>query len=241
MTRTRQCLAASVLSLGVVAPAAAERLVFEGMFDAFTECGFTGRHECSEQAAVDVPFTFTVNVLPGVVQNSQALVQTGGYAPPFLTPQLVHNRIAPTAEEFAVLVERLRNVTTTYFTAPAGSGLRWDFNITHSWSGIQPITGGIPNLFWAQEGLSLSLMGDTGRTGTSPPSFAELVRLFDNVVASATPVTVTAGGFRIVSEQDNPTGAAETSTSLTGAFRLVAVQCRTPVGMLGRLRSTLGG
>ena len=81
----KHAFAAMVLSLGAVMPALAERLIFEGSFSSYTECGITGRHECSEGLPVDVPFRFTVDVPAGVVNRPNVrLEESTTYAAPFL-------------------------------------------------------------------------------------------------------------------------------------------------------------
>ncbi len=228
-----------VLSLGAAMPAFAERLIFEGSFNSYTECGITGRHECSEGLPVDVPFRFTVDVPAGVVNLPNVrLEQSTTYAPASLTPSIVTTGITPSAEGFSGLIDRERVVVTGYFTTPIVSGLRWSFNTAQQWSGVDMNSA---QLVTASEQLSLSLSADLGREGTQPATFAELVQLFDVAMTSRIDIGVSASTFSVISEQDNPTGAAESSKSVTGSFRIAAVQCRTPTGMLSRVREALGG
>ena len=131
-------------------------------------------------------------------------------------------------------------VAASYFTSPVPSGLRWSFQVQQLWSGIEP-TGGIPNVITEQETLSVSLSADLGRQGTEPASFAELVQLFDHAVTTRMEIPVAAEGLSSASEQSNPTGASEILKSVNGNFRLVAVQCRTPTGLVRRAREMLGG
>jgi len=225
----------------VAMPAQAERVVFEGSFSTYGECGITGRHECSEPATVDVPFVFTVDLPSGVVNRNAAVDLSSTYAPPSLTPSMVTDGIVISATTFAGLADRERGVTTSYSTLPVGSGLRFDYDQRQFWMGTQDTGGGIVLGTYAQERVSLSLFGDLGRPGTQqPPSFSELVRLFDNAMAAHTAISVEAGALIVVAEVGNPTGAFEASKTLGGTFRVIAVQCRTP-GLMARVRGALGG
>jgi hypothetical protein len=235
----KHAFAAVVLSLGAATPGFAERLIFEGSFTSYMECGITGRHECSETLPIDLPFRFTVDVPSGVVNRPNVwLEQSTTYAPPAFTPSIVTDGIIGSAEGFESLLDRERVVVTSYFTSPVPSGLRWTFSIGQQWSGVQP-TGGIPNVVTSFEDLSVSLSADLGRQGLEPATFAELVQLFDHAVSSRTDISVSANTHSVSSEQFNPTGASESSKSVNGVFRLVAVQCRTPVGLLSRAREML--
>ena len=100
---------------------------------------------------------------------------------------------------------------------------------------------GIPETVSVQESIFLVLTGGTARPASEPVTFAELVNMFDATVAARSEFLVTAGGHHVVGEFQNPTGAAEASTSVTGTFRLTSVQCRTPLGKLERLASMLRG
>jgi len=119
----RRAFAAMVLSLGAATPGFAERLIFEGSFSSYMECGITGRHECSETLPVDVPFRFTVDGPSGVVKRSNLwLEQSTTYAPPAFTPSIVTHEIIGSAAGFENLLDRERVVVTSYFTSPVPSG-----------------------------------------------------------------------------------------------------------------------
>ena len=237
---TKHLSAAMMLSIAAMPmPADAERIVFEGSFSTYTECFSIGFRNCSTPLTVTEPYTFTLEVPSGAVNfSTNSRPQT--YLPPFLAPALVTDGVVPSAETFGSLSERKQFWSATYFTEPVPLGLRWNFNSLHVWEGIQ-FTEGMANRYLAAEHIDLHLTDDFGRSETQPPTFAELIQLFDHAMTSRTDIPVSSDAISRVSEQLNPATAHDFSKSVTGTFRVVAIQCRTPKTVLDRLRASLGG
>ena len=135
----KRIVAVVVGSLALIAPAKAERLHFEGTFTTYTECGFTGRHECIDPMAISVPYAFTVNVPFGVVSGRTHSGSTDRFAPPRLTPPIVMAKLALDQASFESLSDRNREVVETWFTSRIPTGIRWNFERTAKLGWLAPV------------------------------------------------------------------------------------------------------
>ena len=135
---------------------------------------------------------------------------------------------------------RYRYVSIGYETTPDGPGLRWGYRANQSWSGLFPAPVA-PRSNSIMEEIRMSIFQDTGRSPSAGATFSELVGLFDEAMASGMPIEVHASGSIYNTEVENPTGAFSAGTEVTGSFRVVAVQCRTPAGAMQRVRSAFHG
>lgn len=232
-------LAVLTLLVGIAAPSVAERLRIEGTFTTYQECGFGGRGECPDPVSVLVPFAFAVNVPFGITSGTGFSERSDHYAPPRYTPALAMAKLGPDEASFLSLAQRVRSVSESYVSQNGTAGVRWTYQAGQSWQGllrdVAPLTSSS-----ISESLDFQVIGGPVRPGSQPVSFVDLLATFDRAIASRALFVVNARGASEEAEVGDPSSPRASSTFLSGSFRIVALECRTPVGKLEKLAALFG-
>ncbi len=244
MNRTRRTAFLFAATLVFALPATAERLHFEGSFNvAVFDCN-QRTYECLPdqwltiaQPITPVPFSFTIDVTQVA---EQVVFRSSTWVAPNLVPDsLISGMLSGSyAQGFPPFNQATFDslVNRQYISSSGGTGislsdgsLQWFGGKSNRWQGVVPPAPTNPadpidglEFF---EGVAVNLQQPGAATG--PPSFADLIELFDHYLASKSSVDLIAEfGFRRGDPRDSfndvPFGR------MAGDFRLTSIQCRAP-------------
>jgi hypothetical protein len=233
---------AVVLSLLIVGPAAAQRLVFDGVFD--TNLVTAGR-EIQVELPVSIPFSFTVDLKFPDVRSRSATSSTSRYFAPQAIPGLITENVGPNEAQWLAGFDRVNSIDRGYAAERFADTFLWSFTSSQSWRSVSHASSGDPPLEERQWSTSFEATLRVPRSYTPAQvaegaSFQEMLGVLDRQLASAGTFDVSAFGFRAFIDGNQPSGQVATS-QLTGSFRLTAIQCRAPSGLANLLAGVKAG